>query len=122
MRDAVRDGGVDGVFGDIALDPDIVVAAAVLRQRTALHLHLVCSLPGPHDDLAHPAHGLRVGRHHRDRADIVQDVFGGDGLAPDARFGKGHIFGDGRVQVVAHHQHVEMLVEGIDRERTGGIG
>jgi hypothetical protein len=65
-------------------------------------------------DFADPAHGLRVGRHHRDRAEVVQDVLGGDGLAPDARFGEGHVLGDRRVEVVADHQHVEVLVERVD--------
>ena len=33
----------------------------------------------------------------------MEDVFGGDGLAADAGFGEGHVLGDGRVEVVAHH-------------------
>eukprot|EP01022_Parablepharisma_sp_SALTPOND_P030350 TRINITY_DN760_c2_g1_i1.p2 TRINITY_DN760_c2_g1~~TRINITY_DN760_c2_g1_i1.p2 ORF type:complete len:1290 (-),score=479.69 TRINITY_DN760_c2_g1_i1:1065-4934(-) len=122
VRDAVGDGRVDGVLGDIALDAEVVVAGGIFFQRTALHLHLVRGLPGAQDHLAHATHGLRVGRHHRDRADVMQDVFSGDGLAADARFGKGDVFGDGRVQVMADHQHVQVFVERIDREGTRRIG
>ena len=51
----------------------------------------------------------------------MQDVLGGDGFAADARLGKGHVFGNGRVQVVAHHQHVQVLVERVDGERARRI-
>ena len=34
--------------------------------------------------------------------------------AADAALGEGHVLGDGRVQVVAHHQHVQVFVDGID--------
>jgi hypothetical protein len=51
-------------------------------------------LPGADDDLADAAHGLRVGAHHREGAEVVQDVLGGDGLAADAAFGEGHVLGD----------------------------
>ena len=50
-------------------------------------------LPSADDDFADPAHGLGVGGNHRKRAEIVQDVFGGDGLAADAGFGEGNVFG-----------------------------
>ena len=40
----------------------------------------------------------------------MQDILGGDGLAADARLGKGHVLGDARVQVMADHQHIEMLI------------
>jgi hypothetical protein len=58
-----------------------------------------------------PAHGLAVGRHHADGAQVVQDVFRRDGLAADAALGEGEVFGDARVEVVADHQHVEVLVD-----------
>ena len=61
-------------------------------------------------------------RHHRKRADIVQDVFGRDRLLADAAFGERQVLGDRRIEVVAHHQHVEMLVERVDRERPRRIG
>ncbi len=52
----------------------------------------------------------------------MQDVLGGDGLAADARIGEGHVLGDAGVEVVADHQHVQMLVHRIDRVGSGGIG
>ena len=119
----MRDRGVDSVFGDVALDAKIVVVLAlVLRQRAALFFHLVGGLPGPDDDFAEPAHRLRVRRNHRERAEIVQDVFGRDGFFSDAAFGEGEVFGNRGIEVVAHHQHVEMLVDGVAGERPGRIG
>ena len=41
-------------------------------------LHRVRRLPGADDRLARAAHRLRVGADHRDRAEVVQDVLGGD--------------------------------------------
>ena len=129
VRDAVRDGRVDGVFGDIALDAEVVVAGVVCDRRTltpalslrgrgskpaALALHLVRRLPGADDDFADAPHGLAVAGHDADGAEVVQDVLGGDGLAPDAALGEGQVLGDRRVEVMAHHQHVQVLVERVD--------
>ena len=122
MRDAVRQCRIDGVFGDVAFDAEIVMAGVVFRQRAALQLHLVRRLPSSDDDFADATHGLRIGTHHRKDAQIVQDVFGGDGFAADARFGEGDVLGDARVEVVANHQHIEMLVDGIDRVGHGRVG
>ena len=58
LRHAMRDCGIDGVFGDIALHSHIVVVALFLRQPPALLLHFVGSLPGADDDFAEPAHRL----------------------------------------------------------------
>ena len=52
----------------------------------------------------------------------MQNVFRGDGFAANAAFGKRHILGDTRVQMMAHHQHIEMFVDRVDRKRPGGIG
>src|SRR5690606_41545512 len=68
---------------------DIVVVTGFLGQPATLLLHLVRRLPGADDHLAHPAHRLAVRRHHRKRAEVVQDVFGRNRLAPDAAVGKG---------------------------------
>src|SRR5207244_10849000 len=56
------------------------------------------------------------------RAQIVQDVLGGNRLAPDTAFGKRDILGDARVEVVAHHQHVQVLVDGVDRVGPRRVG
>ena len=123
MGNAMGDGRIDGVFGHVAAHAEIVVTLAVLRQRAALQLHLVRHLPGTQHHFAHTAHGLGVGGRHAEGTYIVQDVLGGNGFAADAAFGKGHVLGDGRVQVMADHQHVEVLihrVDGIGQRRIGG--
>jgi hypothetical protein len=45
-----------------------------------------------------------------------------DGLAADARFGKRHVLGDRGIQVMAHHQHVQVLVQRVDRVGPRRIG
>src|SRR5205823_2535907 len=69
---------------------------------------------GADDHFADPPHRLAVGRHHAEGAEIVQDVLGGNRLAADAAFGKRHVLRNARVEVVAHHQHVEVFVDGVD--------
>ena len=116
MADALGDRRIDRVFGDVALDSKIVMTRRVGAQSPALLLHLVRRLPGADDHLADPTHGLAVGGHHRECADVVQDILGRNGFAANARLGKRHILGNGRVEVMAHHQHVEMLVDRVDGE------
>ena len=50
--------------------------------------------------------------------EVVQHVFGGNGLAANAALGKRHVLGNVLVEVMAHHQHVQMLVERVHRKRT----
>ena len=52
----------------------------------------------------------------------MQDVLGGDGLAPDARLGKSHILRDAGIEMMADHEHVEMLIDGIDGVGPRRIG
>ena len=52
----------------------------------------------------------------------MQDVFSRDGLLADAAFGKGDVFGDRRRQVMADHQHVQMLGDGVDRVGSRWVG
>ena len=54
--------------------------------------------------------------------EVVQDVLGGDGLGADARLGEGQVLGDLRVEVVADHEHVEVLVDGVHGEGQRGVG
>ena len=119
----MRDGGVDRIFRDVALGARIVVARAVALEGATLALHLVRRLPGADDDLADPAHGLGIARHHREGAQIMENVFGRDRLLADAAFGEGEILGNALVEVMADHQHVEMFVERVLRigpRRVGG--
>ena len=121
MVDAVGDGRVDRVLGDIAAGTEVVRARVVLAQVTVAGLHDVRRLPGPHDHLADAAHGLGVGGHHRDGAHVVQQVLGGHGGGPDPGVGELHVRLDLRVEVVAHDHHVDVLLDGVDREGPGGI-
>jgi hypothetical protein len=97
-------------------------AAGSPGELAALHLHLVRGLPGADDHFADPAHRLRVRRKHREGAQVVENVLGGDRLAPDPRFGKRDVFGNRRVEVMAHHQHVEVLVDRVDGVRARRVG
>ena len=90
------------------------------RPRSARILCAVCQVR--QIDLADAAHRLAVARHHADRAEIVQDVFGRDRLAANAALGERHVLGDVLVEVVADHQHVEMLVERVHRVRPRRVG
>jgi hypothetical protein len=78
-------------------------------------------LPRPAHDFADASHRLAIARHHADRAKIVQHILGGDRLATDAAFGKRDVLGDVLVEVMAHHQHVEVLIECVDGEGTVGL-
>jgi hypothetical protein len=46
---------------------------------------------------------------------------GGDRLAADARVGERDVLGDVGVEMVAHHEHVEMLGQRVHRERPGRV-
>ncbi len=52
----------------------------------------------------------------------MQDVLGGNGFLADAALGERQVFGNGRVQVVAHHQHVHVFVQRVDGERARRVG
>ena len=122
MGDTVRQRRVNGVFGDVALHAKVVVIASLFRQCAALHLHAVRHLPGAENHFAHAAHRLGIRGGQRECADIVQHIFRSDGFPANARFGKSHILGDIRVEVVADHQHIEMFIDGIDRIGQGRVG
>lgn len=123
MSHALRNGRVDSVLADVTFDSEVVgIGTLVLLQGAALHFVLVGRIPRPQDDLAAAAHSLRVGRHHADGTEIVQHVLGGNRLGTDAGLGKGDILGNVLGQVVAHHQHVQVLVQGVARVRPRGVG
>ena len=52
----------------------------------------------------------------------MQDIFRRDGFLADAAFGKGHIFRNARIKMVADHEHIQMLIHRIHRVRHGGVG
>ena len=97
IGDAEGARGIDGVFGDVAADAGVVAETGpLLRQRAALILHLRRQLPGAADHFVDAAHALAVGAEHRDRADVMKHVFGGNGLRANAAFGKCHVLRESR--------------------------
>ena len=97
---------------------EVIVLALIFGKSASLFPHLMSRLPGPDDDLSDATHGLAVARHHADRAQVMKNIFRGDRLAANAAFGKGDVFRDFRIEVVTNHEHVEMLIQRIDGERT----
>ena len=79
-------------------------------------------LPGADRHFADTAHRLAVGGNDREGAEIVKNVFGSDRLLANAAFGKGDVLGDPRIEMMADHQHIEMLGDGIDGIGPGRIG
>jgi len=79
-------------------------------------------LPGARDHLADPAHGLGVGGGHGQGAHVVEHVLGGDGRGADPRLGEGQVLRHAGVEVVADHEHVEVLGDRVHRVRQGGVG
>src|ERR1700745_4531839 len=78
-------------------------------------------LPGAQDHLANSAHRLRISRHHRDRSQIVKNIFRRDSFAANSRFGKSDVLGNCRIEVMANHKHVEVLVQSVHRVRPGRV-
>ena len=118
----MRNCRVNGVFADVALGSKVVVTFRISWQLAALLLHLVRGLPGSDDDFADTAHRLAVARHHADRAQVMQHVFGGNGFLANTAFGKRQVFGNTRVQMMADHQHVNVFVKRVDGVGHGRIG
>ena len=112
---------IDRVLGDVTLDAVVVVAGTVGVQRAALLFHLIRCLPGARDDLADTPHGLRIARHHGEDTHIMQHVLCRNGFRPNAAVRKGDVLGIGFVEVVADHQHIQMLIDGVARIRHGRI-
>eukprot|EP00968_Pinguiococcus_pyrenoidosus_P018363 scaffold1896_cov262-Pinguiococcus_pyrenoidosus.AAC.3 len=123
VRHAVGDGRIDRVLCHVTGHAEVVtaVASGVFRERPPLELHLVRGLPRAGHDLPDSAHRLRVARDDRDRSDVVQYILCGDGLPSDARLGERDVLGDVAREMVAHHQHVEVLINRIGRVRPGRV-
>ena len=104
MSHSLRYRRVNSILANIPLHPKVIrIRALVFLECTALHFILMRGIPRTQNDFAAAAHGLRVRRHHGYSAEVVQDVFRGDGLGADARFGEGDVFGDVAREVVAYH-------------------
>lgn len=112
MTHTLSNGWVDGVLAHISLHAEVISPCAfVFFQGTALDFVLVSRVPGSHNDFAAASHGLRVRGHHADSSKIVQHVLSSNSLSTNTGFSKRYVFGDVFGEMVADHQHVEMLVE-----------
>ena len=119
---AVGDGRVDRDLGDVAQHAEVVVSVGILGELAAGVFHERRHLERTHERFADAAHSLRVGRDHRQHAQVVQHVLRGLRFGAHAALGEGHVRRNLRIEVVADHNHVEQLGLGIDAERQGGIG
>ena len=116
-------GRVDGVLGDVALDPFVVgPLRLLLRQSPDALLHDGRELPALGDVLGQPAHALGVGGEDRDRAHVVQEVLRGHGLRADAALGERHVLRQVEVHDMSEHGHRHALFERQGREGIGRIG
>ena len=117
----VSDRRTDGVLRHIPLRAG-VVGGPVAGKGTSTFLHHMRGLPRSQYHFADATHRLRVRADHRDRAHVVQQVFGGDGRRPDAALGERKIFGHTGIEVMTDHQHVEVFVQRVHRVRPGRVG
>ena len=123
VADALGEGRVDGDFGHVPQDAEVVVVGAVFGQLAARGFHRVGGLHDPQPVFTDPAHGLGVAGKHRNHAHVLQHVFGCDGFRTNPAFGKRYVGRHVRVEVVTDHDHVEQLglaVDAIGQGRVGG--
>mmetsp|Transcript_16530 Transcript_16530/g.24402 ORF Transcript_16530/g.24402 Transcript_16530/m.24402 type:complete len:321 (-) Transcript_16530:353-1315(-) len=130
---SMRDTRIDGILGDVTLDTLIVhetertihphseLPCLIFLQLTTLYLHLMRSLPCTRNHLTHATHRLRIARNNGDRTHIVQNILGSNRLPTNARLGKGHILLKRLIQMMTHHKHIQMLIDGIGSVRPRWI-
>ena len=112
MTNTLRQRRINRILADIPLNPMVICGGIlVLRQLATLQLILMRRVPRTHNHLTAAAHGLGIRGHHTDSTGVVEHVFGGDGLRADTAVSEGDIFRDVLGQVVAGHDHVEVLVD-----------
>mmetsp|Transcript_11414 Transcript_11414/g.30755 ORF Transcript_11414/g.30755 Transcript_11414/m.30755 type:complete len:262 (+) Transcript_11414:412-1197(+) len=123
MAHAVRNRRVNRVFRDVALDAKVIRArVAILRQHATNLLVLRSCLPCSSDSLSDATHCLRVRRNNRDRAHVVQNILSRNSFCSDPALGKCDVLGKTGVKVMAHHEHVEVLVNCVHRVGPSGVG
>ena len=61
------------------------------------------------DDFTDTSHGLRIARHHAKHAQVMQDIFGSNRLGANPALREGYILRYLRIQMVAHHEHIQVL-------------
>ena len=123
MAHTLRYGRIDRVFTNVPFHSKVIgIGILIFFQSAALHFVLMRGIPGTKNDLAATAHGLRVGRHHGDGTEVVEDVLCGDSLGADSGFCEGDVFWDVSGEVVTDHQHVEMFVQSVSGVGSGWVG
>ena len=95
--------------------------AFILRKGSTLPFHLAGGLPGAGDDFSHTSHSLRVRAHHAEDAHVMENIFCGNGFRTDPGICKSYVFWDPLIQMVANHQHVQMLIQSIYCIRHGRV-
>ncbi len=117
---------IDGVFGNVTFHPEVIcitiTTLGIFFQRPSLYFHFMRSLPSANHHLTNTPHRLRIRRHNGKRTGIVKNIFCSNGFPADTRFSKRHIFSNRRIQMMAHHQHIQMFINGIDGKWSCGIG
>ena len=83
--------------------------------------HFVGSLPSSADHFSDSSHGLRVRSDQAKCTEVVKDILCCNGFSANARFGERNIFGNLRVQMMTDHQHIQVLVDGINGEGACGV-
>ena len=120
--EALGDGRVDRVLGDIATCP-VVVGAAVAGQGAAplassrARSARCAGSTSPTRPMAWESEEMIEMAPRSCRMSSARD-----GGGPDPGLGEGEVLGHGRVEVVADHQHVEVFLDGVDGVRPGRVG
>ena len=118
----MRNGWIDGIFCNIAFYTEIVISFSfVFRKGPPLIFHFAGCLPGTCDNFSYTSHCLGIGTHHTENSHVVKNVFRCNGLRTDTGVCKSHVLRNFFVQMVAYHQHVQMLVQRIYRIRHGRV-
>ncbi|GIT06256.1 MAG: hypothetical protein CM1200mP29_16670 [Verrucomicrobiota bacterium] len=90
-------------------------------EFTELLLHFVSRLPGANDHLpTRPIAWLSLDM--IENAPMSCRIPRLQSFGPDARLSKRDVLGNLRVEVMTDHQHVEMLLDGVDGERPRRVG
>src|SRR5690606_1857161 len=112
---SVCDCWIDGVLCNISFNPEIIrISLTIFREASTLYLHFVCNLPSSAYYFSNTAHGLRIRSKHGYGAHIMQYIFSGNGLFSDTARGECYILIYTFVQMVADHQHIEVLIHGVN--------
>ena len=122
LGDSMCDSRVDGVFCNVTFYAEVVVSMSfIFWKRASFVLHFAGCLPCTCDNLAYTAHCLRIRTHHAENTHVMEYILCCDGLRTDSGISKSNVFRNLFVQVMAYHQHVQMLVQCVDGVRHSRV-